>query len=490
MIKSITYFEENCIKKFEKMEDDFLRNPLNMAEYVYGITEELHKLGLVMITEALELMDQMLTESLVRKKNWIVEAHDRKTLITSLGEVTFQKTLFQNRQTKEYAYLLDRILGLAPKQRLTEDAEADMLKEAVQTSYRRGAEHTSLTTEASRQTVKNKIHALRFPPDNGMPEKKKQVDYLYLDADEDHVALQFREKKGDIEKAENGIKNNGLLTKLVYVYEGKERENPKSRRRILINPHYFCGTHNGEENQMFWDEIYCYLDRNYELDHVKKIYLNSDGGSWIKAGKKRIQGITHVLDGFHLEKYLQKLVSHKKKKDREPVLEEFHEIIRKKTKADFRLLVEKQKSEMPKWRNLQKVDEAAEYILSNWSAAKLRLKRKNGVLGSSTESHVSHILSERMSSRPMGWSRKGAGKMAELRAYFYNGGDMLELVRYQRKDFQEAAREEKDILTSSQILQSEKNRHGELGKYMESISHSILIKNKKMIYFATHIWGL
>ncbi len=34
MIKSITYFQENCIKKFEKMENDFLRNPLNMAEYV------------------------------------------------------------------------------------------------------------------------------------------------------------------------------------------------------------------------------------------------------------------------------------------------------------------------------------------------------------------------------------------------------------------------------------------------------------------------
>ena len=145
---------------------------------------------------------------------------------------------------------------------------------------------------------------------------------------------------------------------------------------------------------------------------------------------------------------------------------------------------------MPKWRNLQKVDEAAEYILSNWSAAKLRLKRKNGVLGSSTESHVSHILSERMSSRPMGWSRQGAEKMAGLRAYYYNGGDMLELVRYQKKEFQETAGLEKDILSSSQILHSEKNRHGELGKYMESISHSLSLQNKKIIYFATHIWGL
>lgn len=101
-------------------------------------------------------------------------------------------------------------------------------------------------------------------------EKKKQTDYLYIDADEDHVALQFREKKGDIKKAENGIKNNGLLTKLVYVYEGKEKENPQSSRRVLVNPHYFCRVNSGEENLAFWDEIYGYLERNYDLEHVKK----------------------------------------------------------------------------------------------------------------------------------------------------------------------------------------------------------------------------
>ena len=35
-------------------------------------------------------------------------------------------------------YLLDRIIGLEKHERITEDAQARMLKEAVQTSYRRG----------------------------------------------------------------------------------------------------------------------------------------------------------------------------------------------------------------------------------------------------------------------------------------------------------------------------------------------------------------
>ena len=80
--------------------------------------------------------------------------------------------------------------------------------------------------------------------------------------------------------------------------------------------------------------------------------------------------------------------------------------------------------------------------------------------------------------------------MAKLRAYELNGGDMLELVRYQKRDLKKAAGEEYDVLSSTQMIQSEKNRHGELGKYVESISHSISIQNKKVVYFNSHIWGL
>lgn len=165
------------------------------------------------------------------------------------------------------------------------------------------------------------------------------------------------------------------------------------------------------------------------------------------------------------------------------------EIIRKKTKQEFQEQVEKQKKEMPEWRNQKKVDEAAEYILSNWKAAKLRLKWKEGIVGSSTESHVSHGLSDRMSSRPKGWSRRGAEKMARLRAYYLNGGDMLELVRYQKKEMSEEE-EEKELLSSAQIIRSEKNRHREVGKYLESITHSVSEQVKKMAYFNANIWGL
>lgn len=46
-------------------------------------------------------------------------------------------------------YLLDRIIGLEKHERITEDAQARMLKEAVQTSYRRGGEETTQTQPKS-----------------------------------------------------------------------------------------------------------------------------------------------------------------------------------------------------------------------------------------------------------------------------------------------------------------------------------------------------
>ena len=80
--------------------------------------------------------------------------------------------------------------------------------------------------------------------------------------------------------------------------------------------------------------------------------------------------------------------------------------------------------------------------------------------------------------------------MAQLRAYYYNGKDMMELVRFQRKEFKRAAGAEKEIILSTQMLRAEKNRNGELGKYVDILTHSVSLDTKKKVYFNEHIWGL
>ena len=95
MINSIKYFEEECISRFEKLEDQFLKHPEQMAEYVLGLTAQLHQLGLKMIEESLEMMNRMLLESPIRRRDWVVEAHIRKQLITSLGRWLLKRHCLQ-----------------------------------------------------------------------------------------------------------------------------------------------------------------------------------------------------------------------------------------------------------------------------------------------------------------------------------------------------------------------------------------------------------
>lgn len=487
MVNSIKHFIENSINIFEKLEENFYKNPKDFFSYVTGITEELHKLGLMMIKESLEEMNQMLIDSGVRKADWIIEKHSNKKLLTSLGTVSFKKTLFTNRNTQESRYLLDQILGIGSHERMTEDAEVRMLEEAVQSSYRRGGEESSFTDSVSKQTVKNKIHTLKFPENKDVPAKKKKVEFLYIDADEDHVSLQFREKKGDLVKTEKGNKNNGMITKLVYIYEGVEPVAPRSKRHRLVSPYYFSGAY--EDNEHLWKTVWAYIQSHYEVDDIKKIYLNGDGGSWIRSGKKYLEKTIFVLDEFHLSKHIIKLTSHMKDSTGD-AKSELYQAIRRKTKKDFMEIVERLKDTLPDAAGEKRLQESMEYILNNWKAARTRILHRDELFGCSAEGHVSHVLSSRMSSRPMGWSITGANKMSELRAYHYNKRDMLELVRYQKEEVELVAGAEDLVYSIRDLLNSEKRGKGNNGRYVELMNHRVSNQLQKKVMFQYHIWDL
>lgn len=489
MFHSIKHFNEISTNIFEKAVTDFYQHPDDIASFVKRVQEEVLEVALILIQETLESMDQMLCRSVKRKKDWLVERHSKKQLITSIGTVFFQKTLFTNRHSGEMVYLLDRIMGMEKHERMTADAKARLLEETVQTSYRRGGESVSLLDQVSKQTVKQIVHGLRFPQGWKTQPHKKEVEYLYVEADEDHIALQFRERKGDLVRNSNGQKNNQAIAKLIYVHEGIVPERPGWKRYKLVNAHYFSRTAEGCSNEELWETVYRYLQETYDLDKVKRIYLSSDGGGWIKGGLQKLGHLIHVLDQHHLEKYLTRLTAHMED-SAEDARNELHRLIREGAKEEFRKCVECLKEYLPEGRNKESLDESMQYILSNWTAARYRLKKTEGIIGSSTEGHVYHILSSRMSTLPKGWSLRGADKMAQLRAYYKNGGSMLELVREQRKELPKAAGMEEMSLSLQEILRSEKNVHGETGKYYEACHKSITITAKKQAYFMSHIWGL
>ena len=449
------------------------------------------ELGRDLLQEAINDMDQMLIDSGKRKMNWNIDKHDHKQLITSIGTIHYNKTLFSPKENKgkEGAYLINQILGIEQHERLSEDAAAKLYQEAVQTSYGRAGGSVNWEDMVSKETVKNKIHSLKFPSETEKPEKKKVVKNLYIEADEDHVPLQFHEKKGDLKRNKNHRKDNCAIVKLIYVHEGVVPEAPGSKRNHLIQVHYFSGIYDGAENSRLWNEVYAYLDSHYDLDRVKHIYLNGDGGAWISAGKKQIAGTSYVLDEFHISEYLLKMTGHMLDSAQD-ARDELCEAIRKGTKTDFQSVVERIDNCANSEAAHKRIAESAGYILRNWMPAKVRLMHKDGVKGCSAEGHVSHILSDRMSSRPMGWSREGADKIAHLRAYEANQGDMLDLVRMQKEELPKAAGAENEILSSAEMLAWEHQNEKPMGKAVEAINHSLPSKYSMLADFNPNIWGL
>ena len=154
--------------------------------------------------------------------------------------------------------------------------------------------------------------------------------------------------------------------------------------------------------------------------------------------------------------------------------------IKKGTKEDFKESVKLIKEHAESEKEVKRIIEGEKYILSNWMSSKIRLNKKDGTIGSSTEGHVSHVLASRMSSRPMGWSKRGADQMGRLRAYYWNKGNMLDLVRYQKSNYKKAAGAEEISVTLSALNMWERAHRCGDGVYVEKMQHSIPAQTRKI----------
>lgn len=158
---------------------------------------------------------------------------------------------------------------------------------------------------------------------------------------------------------------------------------------------------------------------------IGKIYVHGDGGSWIRNGLNNFAQTEHVIDGFHLEKYLKGICARFPKKNlRVRFVRAFEQDDRGKEDMILQELLYEAEGD----RKLTKaVKEFGICILNNWDVIVRR--RTLDIPGRCIEGQISHVLSERSSRNPSGWSEKGLGKLTQARVYLMNGG------RMDKKDF-------------------------------------------------------
>lgn len=484
MINSIQQFQVEGIKRLSEIFNNYTGDLTKIAEMVYGVTDEVTKLGCQMIAEEWESFDELLRNRKDVRKGWHIVRKDETSLITSLGEVIYKKTLFKNTETSESCYLLDQLMGLEKHVRITEDAEARVLKEASESSYRKGGAHASIKGDTiSKEAVMNKLHRLDFP--NIAVSEKMEMKSIYIDADEDHVSLQYLDQKGDIKKP----RQNTIMPRIIYVYEGVNTE--KDGRPKLVNTKYFGGVYEGtKEIKKLWNEVLDYLNEAYDLDAVENIYINGDGASWIRSGVNIIPKSKFALDKYHMHKYIIAATSHLED-SAEDARSEIYRAVHKKKKWMAEGIFDKIIEITAKDTKKKAVEKAKAYILGNWSGIMLSMKGKDENVRCSAEGHVSHVYADRMSSRPLGWCYTGADKMSRLRIYKYNQGDMLELVRYQKCEHKIAVGAEEVIYSATNMISMENENKRRLGSLADLPVYSIPYPQiKKIAAIKNHIWGL
>ena len=307
---------------------------------------------------------------------------DMRTIVTSIGNLNYSRTYYALKDGT-YDYPVDSILGIEDYQRVSNKVTLDLATEVKTQSY---AKASSIVTQGnvSKQTVMNALR--RCEADNSVREERRKVPVLHIDADEDHVSLQ-----------------NGRTTiiPLVSVYEGLEQVgNGKHPRRRCINVFHISGMKPGED---FWDNVYETITERYDLRETK-IYIHGDGAPWIKTGLSFFNNPVFVLDAYHRNKYKKMFFAGCR--EGEAVTEKL-KLGSAFRNGDYALLDELYKKRMEQNPEVSKsINTAYEYLRYNLDAITIRYKDREALNGGATEPHVSHVLSDRLSSRPMGWSMK------------------------------------------------------------------------------------
>lgn len=386
--------EEKILSVSEKILG-VLEHGVNFQEFEAQLKKELDQFGIDLLKVVLESLDQQLRESKRRKQEWnIVRRNDQKEILTPFGPLSYMRTYYQHKETGKYRYLADAKAGITPHSRVSSNVKSELVAACGEASYEQATRQLSRYNPAlkvSKQTASNCVKAFQAKP-LAPPAEKRRVDKLYIEADEDHLK----------------VRGSRAQARLVYFHEGVA----EAPRRHLVNARYFTTIKKKPDD--FWLEVLDYLDAHYDLDSVQDLYLSGDGASWIQTGREYFPDSVFILDKFHLAKAIITATGHAPE-----LRKEIYRGIRQGNKQHvmqhLNEALELAKTEPRQKRILAIVT----YIENNWEGIENGVR--NPQVGCSAEGHVSHILSARLSSRPMAWSRQGAEKMASIRAVRANG---------------------------------------------------------------------
>ena len=402
----------------------------DVSSLTVAIKEFTDILGKELFAEIAKQLDEIIFEDNKKKKQYEPVRFQEKSLITKNGKTKFERRYYQDKETVEYVYLTDAILGIEKGERIDKKVKSEVIERANDQSYNKSGKMVVPGLEISATTVMRNVrkNEWKMNIEERSEEKKIKSKYIYIQVDEDHVKQ--RNKKGcTISKIITIYTRKRTLTKPDRIPEVKQV------RKELVDKFTFSGLY--KDTQEMWEDVAYYIDCTYKKDEIENIFIMGDGASYIKAGVEWIDKAVFVLDLFHLEKYINHLNYDEYLKNKlqeaidqydpistENIMNEAIKKIKKEIKEDEELGRNTNRLK----NRLKKIENTKTYLMNQWSGIEAHDKYKDKLTGCCQEGQVHHTLSERMSTDAKVWCEEGIDEMSQLRAFTQNGGNVYQKI--------------------------------------------------------------
>ena len=370
-------------------------NPLNLESKIRNVGDQF---TLKLYEHFLNYIDDKFKNSKERKSMFNIKETRYRNLITSVGCICVKSTSYYDKKTKKRFVLLREILHLKPYQRLTNEAEYQLIKYAMDENMAQAARHALRNIQVSRSTVSKKMAILDGSINENITKCENQPETLYIEMDEIHANLQ---------------KGGNKICPCAIVHEGYEELFVK--RKKLKNIHYFASSKLSYEE--LWEVVFDYVNKKYDIDRFKVIFISGDGAPGIKAYTNCFPNAKFVLDQFHyIKKHLKYIF-----KDDFDLRNIADEYIRNDMIDDFKELVQCQINLYPEQEKNMK--DHRDYIINNLEGIKNQ-KDEDYKVHCSMEGHVNQAFARYITSSPYGFSERGLENKLKLLVYHANKIDL------------------------------------------------------------------
>ena len=379
---------------------------------IYKVQTSARDMVKSIVISTFEELDNEFKESTYRKTRYFVnKSNVSRTLITVVGEITFKRTYYVSKYSNKKFFYIDKIFDLPKNDHYDPIVKAIAISKSVSTSQAQSVRDTSslisdlsyfesdlIIKDIPRQSVYNWIKNWYVP--NIVPTSVDTPETLYVMADEKYIGAQ------DIDK--------DIMIKSFVAFE--DVINVSKNRRKLVNRTVF--SHYGDKP---WLAFMDFIAMKYDFDKIKNICLLGDGASWIKSGTGELRLSQNNSVKFYLCEFHFKQAIHHITTDADERYYLLH-IFKNKPKSYFVDAVgtiiynnQNRKDTITKKLN---------YIVNNYTNIKSMLDLN---IGSSMESHISHLIASLFSSRPKGFSTKRITKYLKLNDYKNNNINIFKL---------------------------------------------------------------